>query len=235
MNVVGAFLTQTRIDIPVTVFRLVLSFIMGGVIGLEREWHRQSAGLRTHILISLGATMLTLLSIDIPQEFTRYQGIDPGRIAAQVISGIGFLGGGAIFRFGVNVRGLTTAASIWVVAGIGMLVGAGMYFASLVGTGLVLVALFVLVPFERRAFPDRTLRTLDVSMRGERVDTDGIYPVLTEYGIEVKGESISQSFSEKTVRLRLTVMVPDGIRWNGLYEKVGRVPGITHIGVDQKV
>ncbi len=235
MGALGAFFSQTSIDLPVTAFRLVLSFILGGLIGLEREWHRQSAGLRTHILISLGATMLTLLSIYIPQEFTHYQGIDPGRIAAQVISGIGFLGGGAIFRLGVNVRGLTTAASIWVVAGIGMLVGAGMYLAALIGTGLVLVALFALIPFERRAFPDRSLRTLDVSMRGERVDTRGIYPILREYGIEVRGESINQSFAEKTVRLRLTVLVPEGITLSELYEKIGKVAGITQVSLDQKV
>jgi putative Mg2+ transporter-C (MgtC) family protein len=235
MDAITQFLAQTNVDLPVTAFRLLASFILGGLIGLEREWHRQSAGLRTHIVISLGATMLTLLSIYIPQTYTHFQGGDPGRIAAQVIAGIGFLGGGAIFRLGANVRGLTTAASIWVVAGIGMLVGAGMYGGALIGTGLVLFALFVLVPFEKRVFPGRSLRNLEIVMHGDSVNTEPIYPLLGEYGIEIKTIDVSQSFADKTLRLKLTVQVPDEIEWNGVFKRVGSMPGISKISLDEKV
>ncbi len=234
MHGIALFLAQTNVDLPVTAFRLLVSFILGGLIGLEREWHRQSAGLRTHIVISLGATMLTLLSLYIPQTYMRSQGGDPGRIAAQVISGIGFLGGGAIFRLGANVRGLTTAASIWVVAGIGMVVGAGMYDAALIGTGLVLFALFVMVPFEKKVFPGRTLRVLEIVMHGEKVNTDRIFPLLEEYGIEIKAVDISQSFQEKTIQLRLTVQVPDEVDWNKFYKRAGGMEGMSRITLDEK-
>jgi putative Mg2+ transporter-C (MgtC) family protein len=235
MDALAGFFGQTSVDLPVTLFRLFLSFILGGLIGLEREWHRQSAGLRTHILISLGATLLTLLSIYIPQTHRNFQGGDPGRIAAQVITGIGFLGGGAIFRLGANVRGLTTAASIWIVAGIGMAVGAGMYAAALIGTGLVLFALLVMVPFERRLFPARPLRKLEIVMWGEKVNTDGIFPLLREHGIDVKSVGISQSFEAKTIRVKLTVQVPEGIEWNRFYREAGNLEGIVSITLDEKL
>jgi putative Mg2+ transporter-C (MgtC) family protein len=235
MDTIASFLGQTSVDLPVTLFRLFLSFILGGLIGLEREWHRQSAGLRTHILISLGATLLTLLSIYIPQTHRNFQGGDPGRIAAQVITGIGFLGGGAIFRLGANVRGLTTAASIWIVAGIGMAVGAGMYDAALIGTGLVLFALFTMVPFEKRLFPARSLRKLEIVMRGEKVNTDKIFPLLREHGIEVKSVGISQSYQAKTIRVKLTVQVPEGIEWNRFYREAGNMEGIANITLDEKI
>jgi putative Mg2+ transporter-C (MgtC) family protein len=175
------------------------------------------------------------MSIYIPQTFTHFQAGDPGRIAAQVVSGIGFLGGGAIFRMGVNVRGLTTAASIWVVAGIGMVVGAGMYIAALLGTGLVLFALFVMVPFEKKLFPARSLRNLEIAMNGEKPNTDRVFPILEEHGIEVKVMDVSQSFEEKQIRMKLTVQVPEEMDWTELYRKLGVVEGVAKITLDQKI
>jgi putative Mg2+ transporter-C (MgtC) family protein len=235
MHFLMTFLTATRVDFPVTVFRILLSFVLGGLIGMEREWHRQSAGLRTHILISVGSTLLTLLSIYIPQTFTHFQGGDPARIAAQVVSGIGFLGGGAIFRLGANVRGLTTAASIWVSAGIGMLVGSGMYGAALVGTGVVLFALFVLIPFERRLFPDISMRSLEIAMSGENPDTGRVIPLLEAEGVEIRSMDASQSFEEKTIHMRLLVRIPEEVDWVDLYRKLGKLEGISRITLDQKL
>ena len=120
-------LYSSEINTSTAVFRLLLSLIIGGIIGLERRWRLQPTGFRTHILICLGATLLTMLSIYIPQEY--HEG-DPGRIAAQIVTGIGFLGAGAIIKIGSNVRGHTTAASIWLVSAIGMGVGAGLYAIS---------------------------------------------------------------------------------------------------------
>ena len=234
MDLAG-FFASTTIDVPVAVFRLFLTFILGGLIGLEREWHRQSAGLRTHILISLGATLLTLLSIYIPQTYTHFQNGDPGRIAAQVVSGIGFLGGGAIFRLGANVRGLTTAASLWVAAGIGMVVGSGMYMIALVGTGLVLFTLFVMVSFERKLFPGRPLRNLEILMTGDKVNMDHFYSLMEEYDIEIKAVDVSQSFEERTIRIKLTVQVPEEVNWGDFYARIGKVEGISRITLDQKI
>ncbi|MDR2943411.1 MAG: MgtC/SapB family protein [Treponema sp.] len=140
----------TEIDI---VIRLCLAFAGGGIIGFERSFRRQVAGLRTHILIALGAASLMLLSIWLPQNFTEKIG-DPGRIAAQVVSGIGFLGAGAIIRLGSNIRGLTTAASLWLTAAIGLTIGAGMYVTAITAEILALVTLIVLHKVENKLFPD---------------------------------------------------------------------------------
>jgi putative Mg2+ transporter-C (MgtC) family protein len=139
----------TEIDI---VIRLCLAFLGGGIIGFERSFRRQVAGLRTHILIALGAASLMLLSIWIPQNFSDRG--DPGRIAAQVVSGIGFLGAGAIIRLGSNIRGLTTAASLWLTAAIGLTIGAGMFITALTAEVLALVTLIVLHKVENKIFPD---------------------------------------------------------------------------------
>jgi putative Mg2+ transporter-C (MgtC) family protein len=125
--------------------RLVIAAVLTGLIGLERELRERSAGLRTHMLVGLGSALFTLVSAYAWTDFvfSREGGtlFDPTRIAAQIVTGIGFLGAGAIIRQGLSVRGLTTAAGLWVVAAIGMAVGAGYYWAALVATGLVLVGL----------------------------------------------------------------------------------------------
>lgn len=235
MERIAQFLTGTHINIPVTLFRLFLGFLLGGLIGLEREWHRQSAGLRTHIIICTGSCLLTLLSIYIPQTYTHFRNGDPGRIAAQIVSGIGFLGGGAILRYGVNIRGLTTAASIWVVAGIGMTAGAGMYAAAFIGTGFILFTLFVMAPFEKRLFPGMSLRRLIVAMEGKNPDTEGVLPILKAEGIDVKSMDISQSFIKKTLHLRFVVHIPQDLGWTELYRKLGKLSGVSQVSLDQKL
>jgi putative Mg2+ transporter-C (MgtC) family protein len=138
------------------VIRLCLAFVAGGIIGFERSSRHQVAGLRTHILISVGACCLMLLSIWMPQHFAgpHTTNVDPGRIAAQVVSGMGFLGAGAIIRLGNNIRGLTTAASLWLIAAIGMTIGAGMYAAAITAVVLAILALLVLNRIERKIFPE---------------------------------------------------------------------------------
>jgi putative Mg2+ transporter-C (MgtC) family protein len=132
--------------------RLALAAGLGAAIGLERELRQKPAGLRTNILIALGAALFTIVSIELGRE---YGGSTPDRIAAQIVTGIGFLGGGAILRSGMNIRGMTTAATIWVNAAIGMAAGAGAYAIATVATIITLVVLALLPPiesyFERRA------------------------------------------------------------------------------------
>jgi putative Mg2+ transporter-C (MgtC) family protein len=128
--------------------RVGLAAALGGAIGFERELREREAGLRTHLLVSVGAALFTLVSAYAWTDwrFSTPQGLvfDPTRIAAQVVSGIGFLGAGAIIRQGLSVRGLTTAATLWVVAAIGMAAGAGYYGAAVITTVLVLVSLWPL-------------------------------------------------------------------------------------------
>ncbi|MCL2442342.1 MAG: MgtC/SapB family protein [Treponema sp.] len=133
------------------VVRLCLAFVAGSIIGLERSSRRQVAGLRTHVLIALGASCLMLLSIWLPQQLG---GGDPGRIAAQVVAGMGFLGAGAIIKLGNNIRGLTTAASLWLTAAIGLTIGAGMYITAITVIVLALITLILMHFFERKIFPE---------------------------------------------------------------------------------
>jgi putative Mg2+ transporter-C (MgtC) family protein len=123
--------------------RLVLSAFLGALVGLEREFHGRAAGLRTHILVSVGSALFTVTSLLISSRYDNLGMIDPTRIAAGVVTGIGFLGAGAIIRSSASVRGLTTAASIWTVAAVGMATGAGFYIAATGTTVLVLVILFL--------------------------------------------------------------------------------------------
>lgn len=124
------------------VARIILSLLLGGLIGLEREIGKEPAGLRTHMLVALGSTLFTAISFA--------NDTDPTRIAASIVTGIGFLGAGTIFKEQDRVKGLTTAADLWVIAAIGMAVGVGYYFMALVST---LVVLLVLVT--KRFFSDR--------------------------------------------------------------------------------
>ena len=127
--------------------QLVLAVLLGGAIGLERELSGKPAGLRTNILIALGAAVFTILSIDMAMGWNA----DPARIAAQIITGIGFLGAGAIMRTDRGaIHGLTTAATVWVNASLGMAAGAGRYRLAIIGALITAIVLFGIPPFERR-------------------------------------------------------------------------------------
>jgi putative Mg2+ transporter-C (MgtC) family protein len=126
------------------IMRLVLSVVLSGMIGLERQLHKRTAGLRTHILVSLGSCLIMLTSIYVFDIYKGVANVDPARIAAGVITGIGFLGAGTIIRENEGVRGLTTAASLWVVAGIGLAVGCGFKRAAIYTTVIVVIVLFFL-------------------------------------------------------------------------------------------
>ncbi|MGQ0606960.1 MAG: MgtC/SapB family protein [Chloroflexota bacterium] len=143
---------ETQIELTA---RLVVALVLGAVIGWERELQRMPAGFRTHALVSLGAAIFTVISA----YGLTGPGSDPTRIAAQIVSGIGFLGGGAILHYGGTVRGLTTAASLWAVAAVGMAAGAGLLVIAGVSTVLVIVALEVFQRLERIAKRRLNIRT----------------------------------------------------------------------------
>ncbi len=128
--------------------RLILSVILGGLIGLERELHRRAAGLRTHILVSMGSCLIMLTSIYLFDIYSTRANLDISRMAAGVITGIGFLGAGAILKENAGIKGLTTAASIWVACGLGLGSGAGFYIGSAFTAVLSVGVLFFLRPVE---------------------------------------------------------------------------------------
>ena len=127
----------------VVIIRLILALLLGGLVGLEREAHGRAAGFRTHILVCLGSTLIMLTSLYIFECYKTQVALDPSRIAAGVVTGVGFLGAGTIMRYGASVVGLTTAASLWVVAGIGLALGAGFYIAAYTTALLSLICLFI--------------------------------------------------------------------------------------------
>jgi len=125
--------------------RLLLAALLGGALGIEREWRNKEAGLRTNMLIAIGSALFTLMSIELTDARTG----DTSRVAAQIVTGIGFLGAGAIMRTDGGIQGLTTAATIWVNAAIGVAAGGGEYHLALIATGVTLLVLLVLQPIEK--------------------------------------------------------------------------------------
>jgi putative Mg2+ transporter-C (MgtC) family protein len=143
--------------------RILLSAVLGAIVGLEREFTQKSAGLRTHMLVCIGATIFTILSmsdftqmvlppVNLPEGVHINISRDPSRIAAQIVTGIGFIGGGAVLKDGASIRGLTTAASLWMMAAVGMLAGAGMVSVAVFSTMLAFLTLFMMGKLERKVF-----------------------------------------------------------------------------------
>lgn len=188
------------------IIRLGLGFLAGAIVGFERASRHQIAGLRTHILICTGSTLLMLLSIWIPQEFSAIKTGDAGRIAAQVVSGIGFLGAGAIIRLGNNVKGLTTAASLWFIAAVGLAIGAGMFFAAAVAEIVSLITLVLLGKFEKTLFPSERNKLIELTYKSSIPDTKETMGILKSFGVRVQSVDMDQSIGkDKGARLRILV------------------------------
>ena len=176
--------------------KLVLSLVLGATIGIERRRKGQIAGLRTFALISMGATLAMLISIYIPQEYLGLKNGDPGRIAAQVVSGVGFLGAGAIIQMKGSVRGLTTAAGIWMTACIGLAVGAGMYLISIIATLLII---FILVNIERIEQRHNFLwesKIIRVKMHGILDDIQPLRDTITSKDVHISDEFMKFDYED---------------------------------------
>jgi putative Mg2+ transporter-C (MgtC) family protein len=182
-------------------FRLGVAAGLGAVIGLERELDEKAAGLRTHMLVSLGSALFTMVGAYGFHDFLTGGGAivrtDPTRIAAQVVTGIGFLGAGVIFRQGFSVRGLTTAASLWVVAAVGMASGAGFWKGAVVGTVVGIVSLRPLEWLKERAIPQRAAARLSV----ELVDGASAGPVLE--ALESAGDLLALSRDGRSLEIEV--------------------------------
>ena len=199
---------MTEIDM---IIRLCLGFAAGAIIGFERSSRRQVAGLRTHILIATGATLLMLLSIYLPQQISPERIGDPGRIAAQVVSGIGFLGAGAIIRLGNNIRGLTTAASLWFIAAVGLVIGAGMFVVGFSAVAIGLFTLIFLQKIERKVFPTQHFKLLEIFYKDNNPNFKNALDIIKSSSIEIQSEDVNQGSKGKGTKLRLLVRVPGNI------------------------
>ena len=218
------------ISVESTIFKLFLSLIAGGLVGLNRERHKQPAGFRTHILICMGSTLLMILSIYIPQTYLDFKNGDPGRIAAQVVTGIGFLGAGTIMRFGTSVRGLTTAASIWLVSAVGLAIGAGLYVISLIVVVLALFTLVILERAERRLIPQLSLKSITLEFNANNFPESQIKDILKKMNIHLNEMNISVSNSGMNhTEFKMIVKVPENIKISellGLFNSLDKIKAV---------
>lgn len=221
MNKIIELLGQSDVTAEAAIARLILALVAGSLIGLEREMRRQTAGLRTHILICLGSTVLTLLSVWMGQHYgAQNRGTDTTRIAAGIVSGIGFLGAGAIIKIGNNMKGLTTAASIWGVSAIGMGIGGGMWLPSLVALAFMLITLVLLEPIERKFFPAERIKVLQIDYGESTADRAKLMAALEAFGVSILSMDASQVMSKKETRVKALVRVPVNIDIEAFFKAV---------------
>lgn len=208
-----AEISGTEVTITSAIFKLCLSLILGCVVGLERKRKGQIAGVRTFALISMGATLAMLISIYVPQVYLGLKNGDPGRIAAQVVTGVGFLGAGAIIQMKGSVKGLTTAAGIWMVATLGMAVGVGMYVLSIVATILILFILVQLEKFEHRIKIGSETRILKVKVVGIVKNIDDYKNVFVQYNVHMSNVHIEYDYKENTTRINFAIVAKEATNY----------------------
>jgi len=183
--------------------RLIVAAVLSLLIGLEREMHGRAAGVRTSILVGIGSALFMILSITISSQYGGANA-DPGRIAAQIVTGIGFLGAGTILKFGVNIRGLTTAACMWIVASIGMAAGAGFYQLAVFVTAMTLLCLlgFVLVS---RFIPFHSYRTLRIK-KTDDPDFENIISLVKRH-VKLQSVEFELDYDKKEYILKVNVRI----------------------------
>jgi putative Mg2+ transporter-C (MgtC) family protein len=211
-------------------FRLLVAAVLGAAIGFEREIHAHPAGMRTHLLVSLGSAAFSVLSIFFfisPAAPNGSLPTDPSRIAAQIVTGIGFLGAGAIIKYGTSVRGLTTAASLWATAAVGMAAGAGAWFVAVVTTALVVLSLgplnWIISRLRLRAGRTHFFR---FRIQASRLEALGeISQALGVARIEIAGVN-TQRLATGRYEIELDVRPPPGTRQDAIIAAISSVPDV---------
>ena len=212
--------------------KLMISFLLGSVIGIERQSRRQNAGLRTFALICMASAAAMLLSIWIPQQYPHFLNGDPGRIAAQILTGIGFLGAGAIIQSRGNVHGLTTAASIWVIAIIGMCVGAGMYVVAIVLTLLSLFVLIILERLDKRRALSGEVKLLTIKYNTVEPNIENIKLILKKQAIFLFNISIIKDYELNNATLHMKVQIRPDETFDTLFDSIRQETGVVQIHIE---
>jgi putative Mg2+ transporter-C (MgtC) family protein len=212
--------------------RLVLAAVLGGAVGVERELREREAGLRTHLLVAVGSALFTIVSAYGFHAFLSSGAsvvrTDPTRIAAQIVTGIGFLGAGAIIRQGFSVRGLTTAATLWVVAAIGLAVGAGYYSGALITTAVVLVSLWplrILAYRVLRRYRPESGRLLVELPIGE--SPGAVVDEIELAGLRIESMDVSQEGDRR--RLALDVELPRHVQPPKVVARLAEVENVSEV------
>jgi len=210
---------------------LVVALAAGGIIGLERSYHGRPAGFRTHALVCLASSALMILTVYhnrwFDASFLERVAIDPTRMAQGIMTGIGFLGAGVIMREGLTVRGLTTAASIWITAAIGILIGVGFYFPAGIATALTLIALSVFRWIERR-MPIEFYANLTVAFhRNAALPEAELRAMVERQGFHVANMNYSVTDEGKIFEYQMVIHSPDRGNTRQLSEALNAVPSVT--------
>lgn len=209
--------------------RLVVSAVFAGIIGYERQARHKAAGLRTHILVSVGSCLIMVLSINIYSSVQGMTNADPARLAAQVVSGIGFLGAGSILKEGPTIKGLTTAASLWVVSGVGLAAGAGYYIGALMTTLLVFATLTILSRMEHKD-PE----SYEAHIAVTTVDTPGqmgqISSVIGRQGASIR--DIKMDEQDGLAVITFCVLLPRDINVEAVAAQILKISGVEKVHHD---
>ncbi len=205
--------------------RLVLALIFGGIVGFERETSGRPAGLRTHLLVCIGSTLITIVSIT-GFPFTA----DPARVAAQIVSGVGFLGAGTIMKEGLSIKGLTTAASLWVVAGIGLALGTGNYLAATITTAFVIIALSFLRQLNVNVMHGANQKRFTFVARNHPGLLGVLGMILGEYDIDI--ESVQIKVGDGLITVEFDVHLPNIVDLNEVLERLRDVKSVVSIEIN---
>lgn len=222
----------------VILVRLLLSVLMGGLIGFEREQNNHPAGFRTHILVCLGSSLIMLLSIYGFSDFIGETNVrlDPARLATAVITGIGFLGAGTILFTGKSITGLTTAASLWVVAAMGLAIGAGFYFAAITVTCLVLIILWMFNKVERRFLQSKQIRTLTIQATAREDILDNVCNRLNDFTIKTQKMTLLEKSlplgEADQIEVQVQIIVPRSMEPDMMITEMRKIGGIHAITVE---
>ncbi|MFC5468597.1 MgtC/SapB family protein [Cohnella suwonensis] len=229
-----------EIDNAHLIIRLLLSVLLGGLIGFERERKNHAAGLRTHTLVCLGSCLIMMLSMYGFADFVNEPNVrlDPARLAAQVITGVGFLGAGTILFTGKSITGLTTAASIWVVMAIGLTVGAGFYLPAVFSVIMVLLILWGLNIVEKRFVNHRSDCSFTITTSGDGLRIDDVQRLLTARGVKLvkvrfaESEYSSDDPEAKQRRIAMTVVLPDKGHLLEVADELSKIQGVIGVAVE---
>jgi putative Mg2+ transporter-C (MgtC) family protein len=205
--------------------RLFLGALFGGLIGYERQEHGRPAGFRTHLLVLIVSEYYQYLGTMNPS----YVRVDPGRIAAGAITGVGFLGAGAILKIGVTVQGLTTAACIWIVSAIGLSVGSGLYFAGTVAFGITIFSLLMLRAVERR-MSSLIFRTLTV-VTEEDIGVEMISSMLKKHAATVHNIDYDKDLVKGETTYRITVSLSQLVPLKGIMDGLVSLKGVKRVSI----
>jgi putative Mg2+ transporter-C (MgtC) family protein len=210
----------------VIVFRLIFAAVLSGIVGFEREFHGRSAGFRTHILLCVGSALIMVTSVHIFDVYSGRTPIDPARLAAGVVTGIGFLGAGTIMRYKASVQGLTTAASLWVVTGIGLAVGSGLYFGAVVTTAITVITLMLFGRLEHAMIRRDWYRTVIIESKDGMEQLKKVRQILSEYGAQITDFEVERSQDQSFMVLKVGVKLPTSHNDAVIIKDLGCLDGV---------